>query len=151
MLQRLRATVRSTPIRLSVALGILITLDIGYGVLAFSGASHANSDVTTMRAGGSPFTIDAQTLYTELSDADANASAGFVAAAAQPGVVATGAQETAMRKLYDSNISAAAGSLSTVIAGSHPPSQDMERLVADLPIYHGMVVAARLSNPTTPT
>lgn len=142
MLQRLRATVRSTPTRLTVALGILIALDIGYGAVAASGASQANSDVATMRGGASSSIMDAQTLYTKLSDADASASAGFVA---------TGTQETLLSTRYNQDISAVAASLTNVIAGSPPPSADPKHLVDKLAIYHGMVVAARLPNPTVVT
>src|SRR5262245_62152244 len=125
MLQRLRATVRSTPTRLTVALGILIALDIGYGAVAASGASQANSDVATMRGGASSSIMDAQTLYTKLSDADASASAGFVA---------TGTQETLLSTRYNQDISAVAASLTNVIAGSPPPSADPKHLVDKLAI-----------------
>ncbi|HEU0239719.1 MAG TPA: hypothetical protein VFR11_10640 [Micromonosporaceae bacterium] len=142
MLQRLRATLRSTPTRLTGAFVILLALDVGYGALALGGASHANSDIATMRASGSSSIMDAQTLYTELSDADASASAGFLA---------TGSQVAPLHTRYGNDILRAAASLTNVIAASPPPSADSKRLIANLAIYHGMVTAAQVRNPTVVT
>src|SRR5262249_17493089 len=132
----------STPTRLVTALVTLVVAGTSYGLTGYGGASDAHSDVAMMRSGGRPFTVDAQTLYTKLSDADASASAEFVA---------TGAQQGALRTQHDAEMPAAAASLTKAIAESPPMSPDIEPLVADLSRYQGMVMAARLRNPTVHT
>jgi hypothetical protein len=137
MAQRLRAIARSTPGRLTAAMILLLVLGIADGVTAFTGAAAAGSHVTNVRQSSGPRTVDAQSLYRELSDADATAAAAFLAAGAEPAPV---------RSRYLNDIAAAGAYLSQVTAGVTRPSNALRTLATELPVYTGLVETARADN-----
>ncbi|HEY7174577.1 MAG TPA: hypothetical protein VH442_06645 [Micromonosporaceae bacterium] len=137
MLQRLRAIVRSTPGRLTAAIAVLLVLGIAYGITAFTGSINATNDVSSIRHTSGPLTVEAQSLYRALSDADATASAEFLSA---------GDQSDQLRSRYLADIAGASTSLAAVTAGSERPTAAMNTLATELPVYGGLVEAARANN-----
>jgi hypothetical protein len=137
MLQRLRAIVRSTPGRLTAAIAVLLVLGIAYGITAFTGSINATNDVSSIRHTSGPLTVEAQSLYRALSDADATASAEFLSA---------GDQSDQLRSRYLVDIAGAGSSLAAVTAGSERPTAAMNTLATELPVYGGLVETARANN-----
>jgi hypothetical protein len=145
MVQRLRAIVRSTPGRLTVAMMALLVLGIAYGVTAFTGSAVASSHVTSVKESSGPLTVSAQSLYRALSDADATAATAFLS---------PGAETTVSRRRYLDDIAAAGAALARVTSGvtgssaaaSAASTKQLDILATELPVYTGLVETARANN-----
>jgi hypothetical protein len=138
MVARLRATVRSTPGRLTAAMIALLVVGIAYGVTAFTGATQARSHVTSVQDTTGQLTVTAQSLYRALSDADATAAGAFLS---------SGSESPQSRQRYLDDVAAAGSALAEVTAGSGAASSSSVRTLAtELPVYTGLVETARTDN-----
>src|SRR5215470_8888534 len=135
--KRLRAIVASTPARLTLWMVALLVVALGYGIAALVGSVQTSSSVASVRTSSGPLTVSAQSLYRSLWDADATAAAGFLSAGAEP---------PALRQRYLDDIASAGTALANVAAAGQTASQALNTLATQLPVYTGLVEAARANN-----
>jgi hypothetical protein len=74
----------TTPARLRLLLALLILLSLAWGVLAALTADQHASAAADVVAVSEPLSLDAEQIYTSLSDADATAASGFLAGGLEP-------------------------------------------------------------------
>jgi hypothetical protein len=89
----------ATPARLRLLLALLILLSLAWGVLAALTADQHASAAADVVAVSEPLSLDAEQIYTSLSDADATAASAFLAGGLEP---------AAARQRYQSDITEAA-------------------------------------------
>ena len=89
----------TTPARLRLLLALLILLSLAWGVLAALTADQHASAAADVVAVSEPLSLDAEQIYTSLSDADATAASAFLAGGLEP---------TAARQRYQADITEAA-------------------------------------------
>ena len=148
----------TTPARLRLLLAVLIVLSLAWGVLAALTADQHASAAADVVAVSEPLSLDAEQIYTSLSDADATAASAFLAGGLEP---------TAARQRYQADITEAAIRIeaASALVGSsaartqlpgHPAKQasaagtavgdDLAILSGQLPAYTGEVGTARADN-----
>lgn len=128
--RRRRLDLTTTPGRLWLLLIGLVALSLAWGALsAFTAlrySSAASSVVTTREM----LSLDAQQIYSHLSDANDTAATAFLASGPEP---------AATRARYTSDIAAASSGIEQVTAvgggGSGAAAQDLAVLAAGLPAY----------------
>jgi hypothetical protein len=130
----------TTPGRLWLLLVGLVALCLAWGALsAFTAvqySSAASSVVSTREA----LSVDAQQIYSHLSDANDTTATAFLVA---------GAESAASRTRYASDIAAASGDIQAVTAqggGSGAAAQDLAALATGLPTYTQEVGDAEADN-----
>src|SRR2546423_8999096 len=74
----------TTPARLRLLLALLILLSLAWGVLAALTADQHASAAADVVAVSEPLSLDAEQIYTSLSDADAAAAHAFLAGGLEP-------------------------------------------------------------------
>jgi hypothetical protein len=74
----------TTPTRLGLLLAVLIVLSLAWGVLAGLTASQHSSAAADVVAVSEPLSLDAEQIYTSLSDAGATAASAFLAGGLEP-------------------------------------------------------------------
>ena len=74
----------TTPARLRLLLALLILLSLAWGVLAALTANQHASAAADVVAVSEPLSLDAEQIYTSLSDADATAANAFLAGGLEP-------------------------------------------------------------------
>src|SRR5690349_2665191 len=74
----------ATPTRLGLLLAVLIVLSLAWGVLAGLTASQHASAAADVVAVSEPLSLDAEQIYTSLSDAGATAASAFLAGGLEP-------------------------------------------------------------------
>jgi len=74
----------TTPARLRLLLALLILLSLAWGVLAALTADQHASAAADVVAVSEPLSLDAEQIYTSLSDADATAANAFLAGGLEP-------------------------------------------------------------------
>jgi hypothetical protein len=74
----------TTPARLRLLLALLILLSLAWGVLAALTADQHASAAADVVAVSEPLSLDAEQIYTSLSDADATAASAFLAGGLEP-------------------------------------------------------------------
>jgi hypothetical protein len=74
----------TTPARLRLLLAVLILLSLAWGVLAALTADQHASAAADVVAVSEPLSLDAEQIYTSLSDADATAASAFLAGGLEP-------------------------------------------------------------------
>jgi len=74
----------TTPARLRLLLAALILLSLAWGVLAALTADQHASAAADVVAVSEPLSLDAEQIYTSLSDADATAASAFLAGGLEP-------------------------------------------------------------------
>ncbi|HEU5391568.1 MAG TPA: hypothetical protein VFV73_37275 [Streptosporangiaceae bacterium] len=74
----------TTPTRLGLLLAVLIVLSLAWGVLAGLTASQHASAAADVVAVSEPLSLDAEQIYTSLSDAGATAASAFLAGGLEP-------------------------------------------------------------------
>jgi hypothetical protein len=74
----------TTPARLRLLLALLILLSLAWGVLAALTADQHASAASDVVAVSEPLSLDAEQIYTSLSDADATAANAFLAGGLEP-------------------------------------------------------------------
>src|SRR5436190_862179 len=89
----------TTPARLRLLLALLILLSLAWGVLAALTADQHASAASDVVAVSEPLSLDAEQVYTSLSDADATAASAFLAGGLEPAVA---------RQRYQADITQAA-------------------------------------------
>ena len=89
----------TTPARLRLLLALLILLSLAWGVLAALTANQHAAAAADVVAVSEPLSLDAEQIYTSLSDADATAASAFLAGGLEP---------TAARQHYQADITEAA-------------------------------------------
>ena len=89
----------TTPARLRLLLAALVVLSLAWGVLAALTANQHASAAADVVAVSEPLSLDAEQIYTSLSDADATAANAFLAGGLEP---------AAARQRYDADITQAA-------------------------------------------
>ena len=89
----------TTPARLRLLLALLILLSLAWGVLAALTADQHASAAADVVAVSEPLSLDAEQIYTSLSDADATAASAFLAGGLEP---------TVARQHYQADITEAA-------------------------------------------
>jgi hypothetical protein len=154
---RSRLDEATTPARLGLLLAVLILLSLAWGVLAALTADQHASAAADVVAVSEPLSLDAEQIYTSLSDADATAASAFLAGGLEP---------TAARQRYQADITEAAIRIeaASALVGSsaartqlpgHPAKQaaadtavgdDLAILSGQLPAYTDEVGTARADN-----
>ena len=148
----------TTPSRLRLLLALLILLSLAWGVLAALTADQHASAAADVVAVSEPLSLDAEQIYTSLSDADATAANAFLAGGLEP---------TKARQRYQADITEAAIRIeaASALVGSsaartqlpaHPAKQasaagtavgdDLAILSGQLPAYTDEVGTARADN-----
>ncbi len=131
---------RTSPGGLSLITLSLMVLSVLAGVVLSSTASSQTAQLSALTARTEPLTAAAQDLYSALSEADATAASAFLAGGLEP---------PDLRERYARSIDTAAAALGTAGAGERtdPGSQSaLNRLATRLPVYTGLVEAARANN-----
>jgi len=148
----------ATPARLRLLLALLILLSLAWGVLAALTADQHASAAADVVAVSEPLSLDAEQIYTSLSDADATAASAFLAGGLEP---------AAARQRYQADITEAAirieaasalvgssaartklpGHLANqVSAAGSAVGDDLAMLSGQLPAYTDEVGTARADN-----
>jgi hypothetical protein len=148
----------TTPGRLGLLLALLVLLSVAWGVLAALTANQHASAAGDVVAVSEPLSLDAEQIYTSLSDADATAANAFLAGGLEP---------AAARQRYQADIAQAAlriQAASALVGSSAARTQlpgnlerqasaagsatgnDLATLSAGLPVYTGEVETARADN-----
>ena len=96
---RSRLNAATTPARLRLLLALLVLLSLAWGVLAALTADQHASAAADVVAVSEPLSLDAEQIYTSLSDADATAANAFLAGGLEP---------AAARQRYQADITQAA-------------------------------------------
>ena len=148
----------TTPARLRLLLALLILLSLAWGVLAALTANQHASAAADVVAVSEPLSLDAEQIYTSLSDADATVASAFLAGGLEP---------AAARQRYQADIAEAAIRIeaASALVGSsaartelpgHLANQasaagsaigdDLAMLSGQLPVYTDEVGTARADN-----
>src|SRR3984957_14998594 len=139
--RRFRLTLSTTPGRLRLLLIIGVLLSLAWGALAGFPASQyaaAASSVVTTRE---PLSLDAQQIYSRLSDANDAAATAFLTGGLEPPAVR-------QRHLADIGVAESRIEQATANGGaaSGAAAHDLNTLAEDLPVYAGEVETARADN-----
>ena len=155
---RSRLDEATTPARLRLLLALLILLSLAWGVLAALTADQHASAAADVVAVSEPLSLDAEQIYTSLSDADATAANAFLAGGLEP---------TKARQRYQADITQAAiriEAASALVGSSAARTQlpghlakqasaagtavgdDLAILSGQLPVYTDEVGTARADN-----
>ena len=129
----------TTPAKLRIMLVGLIGLSLSWAAVAawtVSSHSSAASNVVTV---SEPLSFDAQRIYRALSDADATEAAAFLSGGLEP---------FSLRQRYEADIEQAGHELeaAAAAAGHSAAASQLAALAAGLPVYAGLVEAARADN-----
>jgi hypothetical protein len=148
----------TTPARLRLLLALLVLLSLGWGVLAALTADQHASAAADVVAVSEPLSLDAEQIFTSLSDADATAASAFLAGGLEPAQA---------RRRYQADITEAAiriEAASALVGSSAARTQlpghlarqaaatdtavgdDLATLSGQLPVYTGEVGTARANN-----
>lgn len=132
-------TVRTTPGRLSVFIGVLLVLSLAWGgfgawaVAAHSGAAHAVAYTNE------PLSLRAQQLYADLADADVTITTAYLQVG--PG---SAPSTRGPRQQFDADLADASGQLAVLSASSPGPqvTSAVATIVGELPVYgHDVAIA----------
>ncbi len=148
----------TTPARLRLVLALLVLLSLAWGVLAALTADQHASAAADVVAVSEPLSLDAELIYTSLSDADATAANAFLAGGLEPPAAWQHYQaditQAAIRIEAASALvgsSAARTQLPGHLAGQASTAgsaigDDLAILSGQLPAYTGEVGTARANN-----
>jgi hypothetical protein len=130
----------TTPGRLWQLLIGLVLLSVAWGALAaFTGGQYASA--TGAVSSRELLSLDAQQIYSRLSDANDTAATAFLAGGLEP---------AAARQRYLTDLAAAStaiqGATARVGAGAGAASADLNALAEELPVYSGEIETARADN-----
>jgi hypothetical protein len=139
--RRRRLELSTTPGRLRLLMAGLVLLSCAWGALAALTAAGYASAASSVVATREPLSLDAQRLYSRLSDANDAAATAFLTGGIEP---------AATRQRYLTDISAAGagieGATASGGAGSGAAAADLSVLAEDLPAYSGEIETARADN-----
>jgi len=115
---------------------VLFVLALAFGIAGTVGGIQRGDLVGNVRTNSGPLTVQAQSLYRALSDADSTEASAFLSGGAEP---------PALRSRYLGDIATASAALTALSAsGSDTPA--LRSLSVGLPIYTGLVETARADN-----
>jgi hypothetical protein len=126
----------TTPGRLRTTLILLILATLGWGALATLTVAQHASAAGAVVAANEPLTLDAQQVWSSLSDADDQAATAILAGGVEPALV---------RQRYDADIRAAKIAIEDAAARGGPKA-DLVTLSAGLSAYEGDVATALADN-----
>ncbi len=138
--ERLRAAVTTEPGRLRAIGAVLALLVVLFGAVSAWQVSDRKAAADAVAEHSQPLSADAARIYRSLADADTSASSGFLAGGDEP---------DAVRERYQDDIREASGLLADAAAnssGSGTAEQQITALNRGLPVYTGLVEAARANN-----
>lgn len=136
----LRARLRTTPGRLRLAAAVLALGAIAFGVaMATAAASRKQAaDAVATRTG--PLLVEADGLYASLSDADATATTTFLIGGLEP---------VSRRRRYLVDLASASARLTSLteqVGDSAEARGAAATIATQLPVYSGLIEAARANN-----
>jgi hypothetical protein len=126
----------TTPGRLRTILVLLILATVACGALATSTVARHASAAGAVVAANEPLTLDAQQIWSSLSDADDQAATAILAGGVEPATV---------RQRYDADIKAAKVAIEDAAARGGP-KDDLVTLSVGLSAYEGEVATALADN-----
>jgi hypothetical protein len=139
-LRTITAAARTTPGRYGLMMAVLLVLCTAFGLASAASLKGRSDALTAVTTSSEPLAIAAQDIYRALSDADATAASAFLEGGAEPKEV---------RGRYEYDI-AQAGSALAAAASAATTSEQAGRSVAQmstyLPVYTGLIEAARTNN-----
>jgi hypothetical protein len=139
--RRFRPIRSTTPGRLRLLLIIGVLLSLAWGALAGFTASQYATAASSVVATREPLSLDAQQIYSRLSDANDAAATAFLTGGLEP---------PAVRQRYLADIGVAESRIEEATANggaaSGAAAQDLNTLAEDLPVYAGEVETARADN-----
>ena len=133
--RQLRQASRTTPGRFGgIGIGLLLLIALT-GLLTAAGAAQRANAIDSLVNESEPRASAAQQLYLALSEADATASRAFLSGGLEPPEV---------RQRYDDAIARAGTALAVSSSGaSDETAEQLTKIAAQLPVYTGLVEAAR--------
>lgn len=148
----------ATPTRLGLLLAVLIVFSLAWGVLAGLTASQHASAAADVVAVSEPLSLDAEQIYTSLSDAGATAASAFLAGGLEPAQARQRYQADITQAAI--RIEAASALVGSSAARTQLPGQlarktatadaaigdDLALLSGNLPVYTDEVGTARSNN-----
>jgi hypothetical protein len=137
---RVRSRLATTPGRLRLAAAVLALAAVIFGVIAVTAASDRRTAADSVATRSEPQLMRAEGLYASLSDADATAATTFLTGGIEPPV---------RRQRYLADLKAAGAQLSALArhAGNDADTRAAaSRVATELPVYAGLVEAARSNN-----
>jgi hypothetical protein len=136
----LRARLRTTPGRLRLAAGVLALAAIAFGVALATAAASRRQAADAVATRTEPLLVEADGLYASLSDADATATTTFLIGGLEP---------AARRRRYLGDLASASARLTSLteqVGGSAEARAAVATLAGRLPVYSGLIEAARANN-----
>ncbi|AOS63013.1 hypothetical protein [Actinoalloteichus hymeniacidonis] len=136
----LRALRSTTPGRFTMLGATIALLSVIAGLFGFFAVQTKEDGLNDLVLRSEPLSIAAQDLYSALSDADATVAGAFLVGGGEP---------LAVRERYEADIAAAADALTAAAHGAGGAgrlSEPVARLSNQLPVYTGLVEAARANH-----
>ena len=136
----LRARLRTTPGRLRLAAVVLALAAVAFGVAMATAAASRKEAADAVAARTEPLLVEADGLYASLSDADATATTTFLIGGLEP---------VSRRRRYVADLASASARLTSLTeqVGGSAEARGAVATVADrLPVYSGLIEAARANN-----
>lgn len=140
MWHRLRRRATTTPGRLALVSILVVAGALCFGVVATLAERSRSAAAHAARAQTEPLLVQAVTLYSSLSDANATATTTFLKGGLEP---------AARRAHYLQDLRLATGSLTTLtreVGGSSGAHAALATITDQLPVYSGLVESARANN-----
>lgn len=136
----IRDRARTTPGRLIVAAVLVVAGALGFGVVASGAERSRERSAQAVRTATEPLLVQAATLYTTLSDANATATTTFLKGGLEP---------PARQTQYLDDLRSASAALATLtrdVGASAVTGRAIRTVTEQLPVYSGLVEAARANN-----
>lgn len=126
----------TTPRLYWLAASGLVMLGFAAGTAAVAAVQDRSGSMRDVAGVSGPLSVDAQTLYRELADADATAATAFLS---------DGGESAALRTRYLDDIAQASAALTVALryAGGDEDSARLRVIADQLPVYTGLVETAR--------
>lgn len=125
----------STPRLYWLTVAGLVVLALSTGAAAFADVRHRSALLADVAEVKAPISVDAQTLYRSLADADATAATAFLS---------TGGESAELRARYLDDVAQAGAALTIALRDADDGEADRLRVVAgQLTVYTGLVETAR--------
>lgn len=138
--QRLRRRAITTPGKLAVVSMLVVAGALCFGVVATLAERSRSAAAHAARTQTEPLLVQAVTLYSSLSDANATATTTFL----------TGGLEPPQRRAhYLQDLRLATGALTNLtreVGGSSGAREAVRTITNELPVYSGLIESARVNN-----
>jgi hypothetical protein len=140
VLALLRERLRTTPGRLEFASLVVVVGALLFGAVAFGAERARHRAAQAVATETEPLLVEAVSLYASLSDADATATTTFLHGGLEP----PQSRARYVQDLHTATTSLAA--LSRQVGGSASARRAVSKITDGLPVYSGLVAAARANN-----